>query len=149
MRKALVVVAAVILVVAGCLALFVGVTAKNISMSVPHYYWCISLVLSGPVFIGSGIWLFTFKRAAWKLGLVAYGLLLVQLAFLNICLYLIALHISGAPGKRPDPFSLTNIWGYLRTGVGIGFQIAFLACIVLAGIFVSSKRIFEGKLKGI
>ena len=131
MKKAFCIVSGVILIVTGSAGLFIAVTGSGSG-----------LFFIGPILIVAGGWLFSFKRAAWKLALFTYGILLLYLTYLNVTGYAIALYMSGS-GPRPQFFSIGNVVSYLQTGIGILFQGLWLICACFFCVLLTSRRDFK------
>ena len=144
MGKALCMVSGMTLILAGCVGLLIAFTVPRESVGQVSVWSCLwsSLFFSGPILIVAGGWLYTFKKTAWKLALVAYGILLLYLTLWNAALYATALYMSYS-GPKPQFFSLVNLVAYLLTGVGTVFQGLWLICACLICILVVYRRHFK------
>lgn len=148
MKKALVIVSGMLLILSGCAGLFFALMSFWTGMKVPHtpiyiYYTATSFFLTGPILIMAGGWLYSFKRAAWRLALVAHGIVLLYLIGFTVLLYLIVVGMAGPP----EHFSLRTIAFYL-VGGGSWLFVVPKGLLLLYGCSLSvllvSRRTFKG-----
>ncbi len=152
MKKALCLVSGMLLILAGCEGLFgafLSIRYPSTSMRAFHVYqdyFYKSCFFTGPILIIAGGWLYSFKRAAWKLALVAHGITLLYLMAWNVLVYLIAVYMIVTPDTKAPFFFLRSIAWYLTEWHG-GIFVAPKALLLLYGCSLSvllvSRRVFK------
>jgi len=110
--------------------------------------WYGLLMLSSPLLIVSGIRLFSFKKAARKLALFSYGIVLLNAFIINVFGYVLALKLSGT-GRNTNPYHLANIKAYFGTDVWSIPIIFLLMPLFFICILFFSKEQFNDKNKTI
>lgn len=106
MKKALCIVSGMLLILSGCAGLFVAFVSFRFRTSMrysgPIWFDLIynSWFFTSPILIMAGGWLYSFKRAAWRLAVVAHGIVLLHLMAFNVLLYIVAVGLGGVRVQR-------------------------------------------------
>ena len=141
-EKILIIIAGVTLILLG-LAAATFISALFASDQMPGRPWRILLFLSSPMWIFSGIRIFSFKKSAQKLAVISYGIALGHAVYYNIFGYLLALYLSYS-GENPNPYSITNIQAYFwGTNLWIIPAIIFMIIVFFIGILFLFKNQFK------
>lgn len=136
MKKILIIFAGVLLIISGLFMLLFLLSPRPLGI------YPILSVISSPILIFSGLKLFSFKKTGQKLAILSYGIVLLQALYYNITGYLLALYLSYS-GDKPNPYSITNIIDYFRTGVAIIPIIPFIIAIFFITVLAFSKEQFK------
>ena len=137
------------MILAGCAGLFFAfITLGRDVRDSPPPIWVYliyrSMFFTGPILIVAGGWLYSFKRAAWRLALVAHGIMLLHVMALNVLFCIAALSVTSDTDRF---FSLGAIAAYLADWHGGSFVLA-KGLLLLYGCSLSvllvSRKMFKG-----